>query len=27
LRSDVIVAVHPQNATYGAVCSRLKGQP
>lgn len=25
LRSEVIVTVHPQNATYGAVCSVLKG--
>ena len=24
LRSDLIVTAHPQNATYGAVCSRLK---
>jgi hypothetical protein len=25
LPSDVIVTAHPQNATYGAVCSWLKG--
>jgi hypothetical protein len=26
LSSDAIVTVHPQNATYGAVCSALKGE-